>query len=350
MYKRREFFASIAAGCAAIAVPKLAFASTPDRSLNWRSTTIQTIAQTEGNRAPVVTAVAFRPRSNELAIVGDDHFIGIFNRNANQFVQHLREHDDWVRAARFSPTGELLATAGNDRRILIWDTNNYQTPSRIALHPEAVIDIAFSPDGSQLASVGFERSLRIYDVASRQVVRELECACDDNHTVAFSKDGEWIASAGRCGTVSVWSVATGVLEARYAGHRNRVRSLEFDDQNQILSCGEDQTFKLTNPSDPATPISEARQSARLFDIKLIGNDMVATGGADNLIHIWRASNAEHVGVLKGHTGTVCCLDANARHLVSGSYDTQVRVWTLESNVANQDRQTRLNKGWNQKLK
>jgi len=88
----------------------------------------------------------------------------------------------------------------------------------------------------------------------------------------------------------------------------------------------------------------------LFDVKLIADDLVATGSADNQIHIWRISDSNYVGSLKGHTGTVSCLDVNETSLVSGSYDTQVRVWTLQTDDAHGVRHTQLNQGWNEKLK
>ena len=318
--------------------------------MNWLSTTIQTVAQNEGNRAPVVTGLSIRPGSDQIAIVGDDHRIGIYDQTSHRFTHSLDEHRDWIRATRYSPDGTRLITAGNDRRILLWNTDDYDFPTRVAIHPEAVIEVAFSPNGQQLACVGFETSLRIYDTISTQKLLTLECACSDNHAVAYSRDSRWIAAGGRSGTIRVWNVTDGSLVSEFVAHRKRIRSIEFNEQGQVLSCAEDQTARVTDPRRPEEPVKIARQSAKLFDIKLIDEELFATGGADNLIHIWRLSDAELVGSLKGHTGTVSCLDANATHLVSGSYDTQVRVWTLQTDAARGHRHTKKNQGWNQQLK
>lgn len=351
MIQRREFLASVAAAGTLVGIPSFACGNDIQRRLNWRSTTIQTEAKTKGHRAPVVTGVTLRPGSQQVAIVGDDHYISIYDRAENRFIHNLGEHKDWVRAARYAPNGKHLVTAGNDRRIMMWNTDRYDVPTQLATLPEAVIDVAFSPDGGLLASVGFETTLRIYETESTRQIQKLQCACNDNHAVAFSKDGARIAAAGRCGNIRVWDIASGELVSEFKAHRKRIRSLEFDVRGSILSCAEDQTIRLTNPDLPLEPLKIARQSAKLFDAKLIAPNLVASAGADNSVHLWQVSDSRHLGTLQGHTGTVTCLDSNATHLVSGSYDTHVRVWSIQDSVAGEDRHTKLNNpGWNGKLK
>ncbi len=350
MFQRREFLAAVAAAGTLAGIPRFVGGAEIDRPLNWRSTTIQTVGKSKGNRSPVVTGVSLRPNSQQIAIVGDDHYVSIYDQAENRFLHHLGEHEDWVRSARYSPNGTRLATAGNDRRIMLWDTQSYEFPVELAIHPEAIIEVVYSPSGNQIAAIGFEDKLRIYDTESGQLVQTLECACNDNHAVGYSADGNQIAVGGRCGTIRVWEVATGRMTSEFTAHRKRIRSIEFDSQGDILSCAEDQVVRLTNPLLPAEPVKLSRQSAKLFDIKLISEDVVATAGADNQINIWRIKDSQHVGALHGHTGTVTCLDVNATQLVSGSYDTQVRVWTLQEVARRADRHTQLNQGWNGKLK
>lgn len=350
MFQRREFLAAVAAAGTLAGIPRFVGGAEIERPLNWKSTTIQTVAKAKENRSPVVTGVSLRPNSQQLAIVGDDHYVSIFDQASDEFIHHLGEHQDWVRATRYSPDGTQLITAGNDCRLMLWNTENYEAPSQLARHPEAVIEIAYSPDGGQIATVGFEDKLRIYDTQTGRQLQVLECACNDNHAVAYSNDGRLLAAGGRCGTIRVWDVATGRLTSEFTAHRKRIRSIEFDTRGHILSCAEDQVVRLTNPNLPADPVKLSRQSAKLFDVKIISENIVATAGADNRINIWRINDSHHVGALKGHTGTVSCLDVNSTQLVSGSYDTQVRVWSLQQVNERADRQTQLNQGWNGKLK
>jgi WD40 repeat protein len=63
------------------------------------------------------------------------------------------------------------------------------------------------------------------------------------------------------------------------------------------------------------------------------NDMtLAVGGSDNRIYVWDLATRAVTKELVGHTGSVAALacDQSGTTLVSGSYDTTLRVWKLGS--------------------
>ena len=316
-------------------------------------------SMSRARRAPVVTGVSLQPNGELMSIVGDDHRVAIFDLKEDKFIDHLTRHQDWVRAAKFNYDGTRLASAGNDRRLLVWDATDWRTPLLEKRHPEAIIDIAFTEDGSKLATVGFSKTLRIYDTVTGNQFRSLRCACDDNHAVAFSKDGTLIAAGGRCGTVRVWSTNSGQVVSEFKAHRKRIRSLEFTSEGKIISGGDDQTVRITDARQSRPGWTLPRHDSKLYDIKMLPGGLLSTAGSDNKIHVWQLSGAELVGSLKGHTGTVTCLDLQQEKLASGSYDTQVRVWTMEQNTSFPQQRTTnsLNRnpggssaGWNRKLK
>jgi len=91
--------------------------------------------------------------------------------------------------------------------------------------------------------------------------------------------------------------------------------------------------------------------SKIYSTALLENNLLAVGGSDNQIHLWQLADLQKMGTLKGHTGTVACLDYAAHRLVSGSYDTQVRIWSAQRHTSVQDdRRTGLRQGWNRKLK
>lgn len=57
---------------------------------------------------------------------------------------------------------------------------------------------------------------------------------------------------------------------------------------------------------------------------------MAAGDTENVIRLWNLSSKTEESQLLGHTGTVTALayDPQAGTLVSGSFDTTVRLWKI----------------------
>ncbi len=63
-----------------------------------------------------------------------------------------------------------------------------------------------------------------------------------------------------------------------------------------------------------------------------GPQVLATAGSDNTIHLWNLSTRQQLGKLTGHTGSVAALAYQNGTLVSGGFDTQLRVWIVPQQV------------------
>jgi WD40 repeat protein len=345
MIQRRHFMGVAGAFFAGTAFPNFVTTRSASNELSWQNEIIPTVPHNKAQRRPVITGVSLRRDGKRLAIVGDDHCVGIFDVEGQKYIEHVLDHKDWVRSVAYSPDGKLLATAGNDRTLRVWQDANWRAPLYSQRHDKAIINFAFSPAGDQIATVGFEKTLRIYDTQSGRVAQKLECPCPDNHALAFSPDGRQLAVGGRCGTLRVWDVVKGQSVLNQKVHRQRIRSLAFTSAGTIISAGDDQRVKITDLRKPEKVTELPRLPSKLFAVKLLGDGLLATAGSDNKIRIWGISDRQEIGVLNGHTGTVSCLDANSGVLVSGSFDTQVRMWDMEK-ISRTPLERRAQQGWN----
>ena len=343
--KRRQFIGATAAVCVGAILPAAANGKTLAMpvDLNWHNDIVETVAHNRAGRMPVVTGVSMKNDGSEIAIVGDDHYVAIYDIATQAFTHEIDAHRDWVRSAVYAPVGNRLATAGNDRTLRVWATGNYKTPLYTRSHEAAIIELAYSPDATKLATVGFERTLRIYDAESGRVDRHMACPCPDNHAVVFSSDGEMIAAGGRCGTIRVWDVASGNVVSEVKAHRRRIRSLQFTADDQLVSVSDDRMVKVVNPRVGLVDDSLPRQASKLFSAQLLPGGLLAIGGSDNQIRVWNLESGHEVGVLRGHTGTVSTLAFGHGVLVSGSFDTQVRIWRV--NAAGQPFERRAGQEW-----
>ena len=280
-------------------------------------------------KPPVVSAVCMQPGGPLLATTGDDHYLRVWNMEEGALLARLEGHTDWVRALAFSPDGKILASAGNDRTILFWNTQTLERIGTFAEREAAIAAIAYSPDGTRLATVGFEDKLRIYDTATGEVSLELACPCNDMRTLVYSADGSLLAAGGRSGVIRVWRTADGSeLHSREA-HRQRIRALTFSpDGLQLASCSEDRTVQIWNVGGDGTAAGLPQRGSKAQAIAFVGAGKLAVGGSDNTIRLWDRATKTEIDQLVGHTGSVAALAHRGARLVSGSYDTTVRVWTV----------------------
>ena len=334
MLRRRQFFGALTTWFASVSGLSAwgqtsSVRGAKQRLGGWHCRTIPTVSRQGQQQPPVITGVAVQPQGSQVAVVGDDHVVSLLDLTHDEFTGHYVRHLDWVRTAQFTPDGSTLLTAGNDGRLLQWNTTTAGEAQELARHDSAILKIAVSRSGRQVATVGFQTEVLVYDLASRRPAASFVGPCNDLSAVAFSPDDTHVAAGGRTGTVCIWSLADGAVVVEFRTLQRRVRSLEFLSDGRLAACGNDGCVALLDPRDPAASRRLPRLPAKLFGLKVLDQNLAATGGSDNHIHLWDLAAERKLETLTGHSGTVTCLDYRPGMLVSGSYDTQIRIWESE---------------------
>lgn len=314
-------------------------------TLRWRVSKISLKRETDKNDAPVVTGISINPVDAECALVGDDHLVRIYNTDIEKNVAVLEAHTDWVRAVQFDLQGEKLFSAGNDHKIMVWTRDADQRYSHRVFAEErrATTAMAVSHDNKYLVSVGFGGQLNVYEIETGQRVKQLACPSEDMRTVTFSPVENLIAAGGRSGEVRVWHLDSGEKVRDFQPHQLRIRGLEFTrDGKAVISCSEDRTIAITHVNKVIEPsrISE-KLGHKLMSLSVIDADRFAVGGTNNLVTIWNIADMTRAGKLAGHVGTVSAIDCADGILVSGGYDTEIRVWNWNPTIADGNAEPRI---------
>ncbi|MFT5527520.1 MAG: WD40 repeat protein [Pirellulaceae bacterium] len=294
---------------------------------SWRSRTIEVEGLQDGEKAPVVSTVKLHPSGRIMASAGDDHLVRIWDLREATVIHKLTGHTDWVRALSFSPDGNLLASGGNDRHIRVWNVETGRKLEIDLVHPQAIAGILFNKTGDELVVIGFEKTARVYSTTEWKLLREIGCPCQDMRAISLSPDGKIMAAGGRNGIIRWWTTDMDNILLDRAAHRQRVRSVAFSsDSKWFASAGEDGRVVLRSTTNPESTATLPRVTAKIFSIAFIESAFLATAGSDDLIRIWDINSREEVARLNGHLGTIVSLDYQNGVLVSGSYDTTIRVW------------------------
>jgi WD40 repeat protein len=192
--------------------------------------------------------------------------------------------------------------------------------------------LALSADARLLAAAGFESTVRIYEVASGQEVQRFAGPCADLRSVVFSPDGKHLAVAGRTGQIRIWSLADAQIWLDIAADTQRIRSLAYAPGSDMLaSAGEGRSIALWE-TQGGKLLGRMTNKSKVMALEFCGASRLASGGTNNLVHVWDIRQQAEEFQLAGHTGTVTALDYDARTdvLVSASFDTTVRVWPLKA--------------------
>jgi WD40 repeat protein len=275
----------------------------------------------------VVTAVDLSPDASLVAAAGDDHRVRIWSVETGEVVHSLSGHHDWVRSVQFSPDGNRLASAGNDRRVILWDVRTGQQVQVSSPSEGALASLTFHPEGGQIASAGFH----IYNTSTCEQVSQWGCPCRDIRCAAFSPDGRFLAVAGRNGKIRILSAHDGATLQDILSEDPQIRGLAFSPAGELLAVGGDsRDVTVWSTSSGELVHRFDVRPAKVRALAFLSEEELICGGTDDRLIVWNLPRGASVSQMVGHTGTVAALDVDpARRLVvSGSFDTTLRIWRL----------------------
>jgi WD40 repeat protein len=300
--------------------------------------------------SPVVTAISVSPDGEFIAAAGDDHAIRIVNLKSGKTTATLTAHLDWVQSVEFSPSGLQLASCGNDGTLRIWALGD--SPKLIATKstPHALMTLAYVNDDC-LFVAGFSNQIYRYNAGQSDLMVVHRCDGRDIRAIVTSPDRQWIAFGGRDGVLRLRRVDTMDQEKGLANrsgdndelavslHSERIRSIEFSkDGKQTVSVGEDRRIVHYDLENRRVLLQTKIEGGKLLGLCQLEPHLFAIGSSDNTIRIFNDKDQQVHAKLVGHDGSVGILKRTQQFLISGSFDTTIRIWDIGRAVASIDGQ------------
>lgn len=190
-----------------------------------------------------------------------------------------------------------------------------------AAHPRHVIT-CLQFDEDKIITGSDDTLIHIYDTRTGKLLKKLEG--HEGGVWALQYEGNILVSGSTDRSVRVWDIERGLCQQVFYGHTSTVRCL------QILLPTE------TGRTHDGKPIMEPEKP------------LIITGSRDSQLRVWRLPEVGSrryiqtgppaqesdcpyfIRVLIGHTHSVRAIAAHGDTLVSGSYDSTVRVWRIST--------------------
>jgi len=244
----------------------------------------------------------------------------------------LTGHTGVVRSVATSRDGSVIGSAAGET-VIVWQPGA-GSPLARALRPAGTTPrtataVTFVADGHEVASASAD-GVRRWDVGDGG---ERQAFQDPGSTVtrlaADPARGSLVGGTASGGLL-VWDASTGAISKRRDGALpGRVQGVVVSTDGRTIVAADDGGSIVVVDGDSLEPRAAAEHGADVAALAISPDGaLLASGGDDDLVRLWRTADLRPAGRLEGHIGKVGALafSPDGGLLASGADDATVRLW------------------------
>jgi len=282
----------------------------------------------------------------------------------------LRSHFDGVRALGFHPTEPVLITASEDQTLKLWNLQKTVPAKKSAAldvepvytfraHTGPVLSLTIASNGDLCFSGGIDSTIRVWNLPSPSVdpydcfdpqvlAATLRGHTDAVWSLAYNTSRQQLLSASSDGTVKLWSPSSKTQPLLRSFEREGAMPTSVDwvkDDHSHMVAAYNNADCVIYDIETGNPVIKLDTMQDGSDVGLITKvvshptlPFTITAHEDRHIRFFDNSTGKQTHVMVAHLDAVTSLavDTNGLYLISGSHDSSVRLWNLETKTCIQE--------------
>jgi periodic tryptophan protein 2 len=227
----------------------------------------------------------------------------VWEWQSESYILKQQGHFDSMNSLVYAPDGQRIVTTADDGKIKVWDIQSGFCIVTFTEHTSGVTACEFAKKGNVLFTSSLDGSIRAWDLIRYRNFRtftaptRLSFSC-----MAVDPSGEVVA-AGSLDSfdIHIWSVQTGQLLDRLAGHEGPISALAFSpDGNSLVSGSWDRTARIWSIFSRTQTSEPLQLQADVLDVAVRPDSLqLAVSTLDGQLTFWSLSDAEQVAGLDG---------------------------------------------------
>jgi WD40 repeat protein/tetratricopeptide (TPR) repeat protein len=285
---------------------------------------------------------AWSPEGNIIATGSNEDIIGLWE-TTGALYKSITPDSEYVGALDYNPDGTILASGSGDGTIRLWDREGRLLTSFKA-HEYGLADMKISPDGRMILSCSFDNTVCLWDMEGT-CLKNFDKFESSAEAIGFTPDSKSFAIGLKQEIVFYGLDGSEKKRIQYQDAIETlkrpfdyIRSIAFSPDGRYIAATADDTFGNGNHA-----VKVFDTDGRLIhDFRGHTNGInrlafcpnsryVASGSLDTTVRLWDVETGE-AKVLEGHHDKIEDIDfsPDGRFLVSTGYDATIRIWNVET--------------------
>ena len=240
-------------------------------------------------------------------------------------VCHLRGHDEHVITC-LKLRGDRIVTGSDDCTLRVWSAATGRCTQVLSGHTGGVWALQLSADGKMAISGSTDRTIRVWNTDTGELIHQL-----NGHTSTvrcMSLRGNILVTGSRDCSIRTWNIVEGRSIQQFIGHLAAVRCVKFDGKT-IVSGAYDHKIHVWNADEGVLEHVLEGHTNRVYSLHFVSErDLVISGSLDTTIRVWNVRTGECLQTLIGHQSLTSGMKLRDNWLVSANADSTIKVWNI----------------------